>query len=309
MIIGAASSSAVRASSSAAWSMPSSSVCSAACPARRRPSRRSGRPGRPRPGRSPPHADHQREQAEDDQAGGQAGLEPVTLERADEGLEDHGQNGGERQREHDLAHRRQGGHHDDRRHDEPDEAPRPDPQPRDPADEPGDRLGASWAWSLGAVPPSPSTWFDRDIDIASREPGTRHRRRREPPASSGPSTRGPSPRWHEIPVRPVDRRRTDHADQVMRGRRRRRRGSRRPVEGGSRRDRDDHAPLDGAEPSATAPRGRRHDDRRGAHLGVPHWDLLRGPVHGSHHRGGPGEAGDRDRRVRWACSPGSCAGS
>ena len=56
-------------------------------------------------------------------------------EGADERLEHHGEDGRERHREHDLAHRRQRGDHDDRGQHEPDEAPRPHPQPRDPAEQ------------------------------------------------------------------------------------------------------------------------------------------------------------------------------
>jgi hypothetical protein len=48
---------------------------------------------------------HHGEQTEDDQAGGQGGLEPVAYQGADQGFEDHGEHGCEGQREHDLAHR------------------------------------------------------------------------------------------------------------------------------------------------------------------------------------------------------------
>ena len=78
-------------------------------------------------------AGHQGEQTEDDQAGGEGGLDPVAFEGADRGFEDHGQHGREHQREHDLAHRGQRGDHDDRRRHEPDEAPRPDAELGNPA--------------------------------------------------------------------------------------------------------------------------------------------------------------------------------
>ena len=48
---------------------------------------------------------HQREETEHDEAGCESGLEPAALEIPDQGLEDHGQNRREKQREHDLAHR------------------------------------------------------------------------------------------------------------------------------------------------------------------------------------------------------------
>ena len=83
------------------------------------------------------HSDHERDQAEDDEAGGQARLEPLALQDADERLERHRQHGGERHREHDLADRGEAGEHDDRRHHGPDEAPRPDPDARDPAQQAG----------------------------------------------------------------------------------------------------------------------------------------------------------------------------
>ncbi len=54
------------------------------------------------------------------------GFSPRRFEVHDHGLEDHRQNRGEEQREHDLAHRREAGEHDDRRDDDPDEAPGPD---------------------------------------------------------------------------------------------------------------------------------------------------------------------------------------
>ena len=69
---------------------------------------------------------HQREQPEDDEAGAERGFQPAAFEALDRGLEDHRQNRGEQQREHDLAHRREGGEHDDRRDDDADEAPGPD---------------------------------------------------------------------------------------------------------------------------------------------------------------------------------------
>ena len=46
---------------------------------------------------------HQGEQPENDHAGRERGLEPAAFELPDQGLEDHGQNGREEQREHDLA--------------------------------------------------------------------------------------------------------------------------------------------------------------------------------------------------------------
>ena len=75
------------------------------------------------------HHGHQADQAEDDQAGGQGGLELAALELPDQRLEDHGQNGCEEQRKHDLAHGGQRGDHDDRRHHAPDEAPGPRADP------------------------------------------------------------------------------------------------------------------------------------------------------------------------------------
>ena len=81
------------------------------------------------------HGGHQGEQAEDDQAGGEGGLEPAALKGSDHRLEDHGQHGRERQREHDLADRAKRGDHDDRRHHKSHETPRPDPQPGNPTHE------------------------------------------------------------------------------------------------------------------------------------------------------------------------------
>jgi hypothetical protein len=80
-------------------------------------------------------AGHQGEQTEDDQACGQAGLELVALEDSDQGFEDHGQNGRERHREHDLADCAQRDAHDDGRHHEPYEAPRQRPDLGSPAEE------------------------------------------------------------------------------------------------------------------------------------------------------------------------------
>ena len=48
---------------------------------------------------------HQDEQSEHEQAGGEARLEPTAFEAPGNRLEDHGQDGREQQREHDLAHR------------------------------------------------------------------------------------------------------------------------------------------------------------------------------------------------------------
>ncbi len=69
---------------------------------------------------------HQGDQPKDDQAGGEGGLEPAALELPDKGLEDHGEDGREEEREHNLAHRAQGDDDDGRRHHETYEAPSPD---------------------------------------------------------------------------------------------------------------------------------------------------------------------------------------
>ena len=66
------------------------------------------------------------EKPEDDEAGAEGGLEPSGFEVHDHGLEDHRQNRGEKQREQDLAHRREAGEQDDHGDHDPDEAPGPD---------------------------------------------------------------------------------------------------------------------------------------------------------------------------------------
>ena len=73
---------------------------------------------------------HQREEAENDQARAECGLEPAALEVTDQGLEDHRQNCREQQRKHDLADRSERDDHDDRRRDDSDEAPGPDSESR-----------------------------------------------------------------------------------------------------------------------------------------------------------------------------------
>ena len=55
------------------------------------------------------------------------GLSPRRSSFPTNGLEDHGQNGREDQRKHDLAHRGQCGDDDERRRDKSDEGPGPDP--------------------------------------------------------------------------------------------------------------------------------------------------------------------------------------
>jgi hypothetical protein len=72
---------------------------------------------------------HQRGQAENDDAGREGRLQPATLELPHQGLEDHGQNRREEQREHDLADSAKRDDHDDRGSHGPDEAPGPDPDP------------------------------------------------------------------------------------------------------------------------------------------------------------------------------------
>ena len=69
---------------------------------------------------------HQGEQAEDDQAGAEGRLEPASFELPDQRLEDHGENGREEQRKHDLAHGPERDDHDDSRRHDADEAPGPD---------------------------------------------------------------------------------------------------------------------------------------------------------------------------------------
>ena len=116
MIIGAASSMAFRASSSDSSLMPSASDSSAALSIALSTEVpiSIGLFG-DAPHRRDRDAGHQGEQAEDDHAGREAGLELVALERADQRLEDDGQHGRERHRQHDLADRRQREDHDDRR--------------------------------------------------------------------------------------------------------------------------------------------------------------------------------------------------
>ena len=72
------------------------------------------------------HQGHEGEKAEDDEPGAEGGLEPASFQVPHQRLENHGQNGREEQREQDLAHRPEGGEHDDRRDHDPDEAPGPD---------------------------------------------------------------------------------------------------------------------------------------------------------------------------------------
>ena len=71
---------------------------------------------------------HECEQAEDDQAGAERGLQAAALEVPDERLEDHGQHRREEQGEHDLAHRAECDDDDHGRRDDSHEAPGPDPK-------------------------------------------------------------------------------------------------------------------------------------------------------------------------------------
>ena len=147
-------------------------------------------------------AGHQGEQAEDDQAGGQGGLDPVPFEDSDRGFEDHGQHGRERQREHDLAHRGQRGDHDDRRRHEPHEAPRPDSELGNPAQQrrapaPGSAsrplapvavrsLGPDACQPRSAVGPSTPESRRVDLAVGPRTVYLRVMRLRQPPGAARP---------------------------------------------------------------------------------------------------------------------------
>ena len=77
-------------------------------------------------------ADHDREQSEHDDTGGERRPEPMALQHIDRWSEDDGQDRRERHREHDLAHGRECARHDDPRQHESDEAPRPHTEPGNP---------------------------------------------------------------------------------------------------------------------------------------------------------------------------------
>ena len=118
------------------------------------------------------HDSHHEEEPQHDEAGARRGAD-LLPERHGHGSEDDGEDGGEGQREDDLAHRAERGHDDAEGDHGPDEAPGQDPQSREPPEEPRVALGDGVFSGLGHGR-FPSVWsWSISLVMARRDPGTR----------------------------------------------------------------------------------------------------------------------------------------